>query len=67
MRVPDHSLPKTVTGKWDTRVVRRTLGNIPFKAAATFPRGLRKHVGTASSYYRQGTLPPGAPALKPTS
>jgi hypothetical protein len=61
MRVPDPSAPRTKRGKVATRVVRGTVGNVPFEVAAGFPHAMRRHYGSADSYYTKGTLPQGAP------
>jgi len=62
-RVPDPSLGMTVTGKVATQVQRVCLGNIPFRAAAVFPAGLRKHFGQAFKYYSKNEMPSGAPKI----
>jgi hypothetical protein len=56
-REPDESLPRTKTGKVATRVVRRSDGNVPPKAVATFPYGVRLVQGQAAAYYRAGVSP----------
>jgi hypothetical protein len=50
--------PPTVRGQRPTKVVRRSRGDFPHQAIATFPRGLRIHLGSADAYYRAGP-PPG--------
>ena len=47
----------TKTGKPATRVQKVSLGNVPFAAAAMFPRALRTHYGSADGFYRRGRLP----------
>jgi hypothetical protein len=47
----------TQQGKAKTKVVKVCDGNVPFRAVATFPRGLREHLGTAAEYYTAGKLP----------
>jgi hypothetical protein len=47
----------TVRGKPATRVVRRSEGNLPHEAVATFPYGVRRHQGTADAFYRANTTP----------
>lgn len=59
MRVPDSSAPRTARGKPATKVVRRSIGNVPFKCVAGFPSALRVHLCAASDHYRSQTLPPG--------
>jgi hypothetical protein len=49
--------PLTKRGKQPTKVVRRSQGDLPHRAIATFPYGLRIHLGRAEAYYRAG-LPP---------
>jgi hypothetical protein len=66
MRVADHSAPRTVRGKIATKVVRRTLGNVPFSAVYGFPCALRQHLGEANDYCRLGRLPIDAPKLVET-
>ncbi|MBX9791029.1 MAG: hypothetical protein K2Y37_19085 [Pirellulales bacterium] len=63
VRVPDRNAPRTVRGKFATTVVRKTLGNIPFRAVASFPQGLREHLGLAAAYYSMQKLPDGVPRL----
>lgn len=65
MRVPAPDAPRTARGKVATRVVRGTVGNIPFAAVASFPHSLRDYFGTASVHYPQNVLPIGAPQLRP--
>jgi hypothetical protein len=59
MRVPMLNAPRKTCGKLPTRVVRRTLGNVPFRTVAGFPRSLRIHLGQASEHYRQNRVPIG--------
>ena len=47
----------TSTGRPATRVQKVNLGNIPFSAAAMFPRALREHGGSADGFYKRGRLP----------
>ena len=47
----------TKTGKPATRVQKVSDGNIPFSAAAMFPRALRVHYGSANGFYRRGRFP----------
>ena len=56
-RVPVEGAELTKRGKLPTRVVKVDLGNIPFRVVASFPQGLRSHLGTAKQYYRAGKLP----------
>jgi hypothetical protein len=49
----------TKTGKPATRVARVDEGNVPLAAHSSFPRGVRKFLGTADAYYRAGQLPRG--------
>jgi hypothetical protein len=42
----------TPNGKPATRVARIAEGNVPFGAVATFPYGLRKHLGLVAHYQR---------------
>lgn len=63
VRIPDPSLPLTPRGKIATRVVRRCFANVPFRAIASFPTALRKHLGQSIEYYGSGKLPEGAPML----
>jgi hypothetical protein len=63
MRVPDPAAPRTARGKVATRVVRGTVGNIPFAVAAGFPQSYRNYFGTADDYYSRNRLPRGAPQL----
>ena len=46
----------TKTGKAATRVERVTVGNVPFKAVAAFPYGVRTHLGM-NEYYKAKGLP----------
>ena len=55
-REPVAGAPPTVRGKPPTKVVRGTMGNVPYVAAATFPYGIRAHRGDLA-VYRQDTLP----------
>jgi len=55
-REPVAGAPPTVRGKPPTKVVRGTVGNVPFRVVATFPVGLRAHRGDLA-VYRQDTLP----------
>ncbi len=56
-RVPVEGLGRTRRGKLPTKVSRVPAGNVPFRAVAAFPFGLRRHLGTADSFYRTGQLP----------
>jgi hypothetical protein len=58
-RVPIEDAPRTKRGKLPTRVQRVTDGNVPYAAVATFPRGVRIHLGLADDFYRAGVLPVG--------
>ncbi|MEM7132104.1 MAG: hypothetical protein AAF702_37710 [Chloroflexota bacterium] len=49
--------PLSKRGKRPTGVKRVTEGNIPFEAVATFPYGLRRYLGIAEAYYKDGVLP----------
>lgn len=49
-RVPEKGRAGTVVKKVDE-------GNVPFKAVAAFPYGIRVHRKTASKFYRRGRLP----------
>jgi hypothetical protein len=49
----------TATGKPLTRVVRASRGNLPHKAVARFPGGVREWQGSADAHYRRGELPGG--------
>jgi hypothetical protein len=64
VRVPDPSAPLTTRGKVATRVVRGTVGNIPFAVAAGFPYSLRAYFGKAEAHYSGNMLPEGAPHLQ---
>jgi len=56
-RVPIKGLSRTGRGRHPTRVARVADGNVPFSGVATFPRGLRSHLGLAGDFYRKGQLP----------
>jgi hypothetical protein len=45
------------TGRPATRVERFNDGNMPFKAIAKFPYGVRMHLGTADDHYRANVIP----------
>jgi hypothetical protein len=62
-RVPIPGAPRTPRGKLATKVVRVSLGNVPFKTAAGFPESLRRYLRQAEGYYGNDELPPGAPGL----
>jgi hypothetical protein len=47
----------TKTGKPATKVVRVTDGNVPHGAVATFPYGVRMHLGSAADHYVSGGCP----------
>lgn len=60
-RIPIPGSPLTARGKRPTKVVRVSLGNVPFKIAASFPESLRAYLGQAEDHYRNNQMPPGAP------
>lgn len=64
VRVKDESLPRTKRGKIASRVVRQTLGNVPFSVAYGFPQSLRNFTGTAERDYTRNRLPDGMPRLE---
>ncbi len=55
-RIPIEDAEPTARGKQPTRVVRGSTGNLPHKAMATFPAGVRHHFGWLD-VYREDTLP----------
>ncbi len=63
VRVPILNAPRTKRGKLPTRVVRRTVGNVPFRTVAGFPAALRIFRGEAEQHYSRQRLPKGAPKL----
>jgi hypothetical protein len=54
-RVPIEG-PKTPRGKPPTKAARVAGGNVPFGAVATFPYGMRQHLGMADDFYRTGDI-----------
>ncbi len=42
----------TTRGKLPTKVARTTDGTVPFRAVATFPHGVRRHLGLVAAYLR---------------
>lgn len=64
IRVPVPGGKRGARGKLPTRVVRRTVGNVPFYAVAGFPRAMRVYRSQADEHYSQQRLPVGAPRLK---
>ena len=55
-REPVAEAPPTVRGKQPTKVVRGTVGNVPYGAVARFPHGIRAHLGDLA-VYREDALP----------
>jgi hypothetical protein len=49
--------PPKRRGKRPTRVVRRSDGNVPHRAVAAFPSGIRWALGMGDAYYRAGRSP----------
>ena len=63
VRVPDPRGERTPRGKLPTRVVRKSMGNIPMHVVATFPHSLREARGEADRHFGTGQLPDNAPRL----
>lgn len=55
-RIPIADAEPNERGKRPTMVARATDGNIPMQALATFPHGVREHLGLMN-YYEDRTLP----------
>lgn len=53
-RVPVDGAEPSGRGKRSSRVIRTTVGNVPFKCVAGFPQALRQHRGMAAAHYAAG-------------
>jgi hypothetical protein len=60
-RVPIEGAPPTKRGKQPTRVERVTTGTVPYKAVATFPYGVRQHLGLLDWYAQHRRHTPAGP------
>jgi hypothetical protein len=64
-RVPDEGKPPTKRGTVATKPVRTTTGTVPYGAVATFPYGVRAHLGLLDWYEHHQRHTPAGPPPEP--